>query len=181
MKDKENIIDFEENGILNLEEVINRYNNYIYKMLKNSINKEEDIEEILSDIFIVFWKNYSRLDKNTNVRAYLIGVTRNLIKKKYREYNLIFEIKDINENINSDIDIEKLAEENEKSSLIAKIIDNMKDEEKNIFIMFYYKNYKIKGISCKLNISITKVKVTLHRLRKKVKNIFKESGYDYGR
>lgn len=181
MKDKENIIDFVENGILNLEEVINRYNNYMYKMLKNSINKEEDIEEILSDIFIVFWKNYSRLDKNTNVRAYLIGVTRNLIKKKYREYNLIFEIKDINKNINSDIDIEKLAEENEKSSLIAKIIDNMKDEEKNIFIMFYYKNYKIKEISCKLNISITKVKVTLHRLRKKVKNIFKESGYDYGR
>lgn len=181
LKDKEYIIDFEENGIFNIEEVINKYNNYIYKMLKNSITKEEDIEEILSDTFVALWKNYNFLDKNINLKAYLIGITRNLVKKKYREYSKLSNLEDISENIYSYIDIEKSTEENEKIKLISIIISNMEEEERNIFIMFYYKGYKIKEISRKLNIGVSKVKVTLHRLRKKVKKIFKESGYDYGR
>ncbi len=181
MKDKEYIIDFEENGILNIEEVINKYNNYIYKMLKNSITKEEDIEEILSDTFVALWKNYDFLDKNINLKAYLIGITRNLVKKKYREYSKFSNLEEVSENISSYIDIEKNTEENEKIKLISMIINNMIEEERNIFIMFYYKNYKIKEIASKLNIGVSKVKVTLHRLRKKVKKTFKESGYDYGR
>lgn len=181
MEDKENILDFEENGILDIEEIINKYNNYIYVILKKQLTKEEDIEEILSDIFIILWKNYKSLDKNINVKAYLIGITRNLIKKKYREYSNSASISDINENINSAIDTYKITENSEKMKLISKIINNMKEEEKNIFIMFYYNNYKVKEIAKKLNISDTKTKVTLHRLRRKVKKIFKESGYDYGR
>lgn len=57
----------------------------------------------------------------------------------------------------------------------------MKEEEKQIFIMFYYKEYKIKEISEMLNISITKVKVNLHRLRKSVKKKIKEKGDSYGK
>ena len=56
----------------------------------------------------------------------------------------------------------------------------MKKEEKQIFIMFYYKSKKIKEISKELNISEAKVKITLHRLRKFVKKKLKERGYDYG-
>ena len=55
---KETIKTFEEDGVLNIEKIINRYNAYIYKILKNSISSEADIEEILSDVFIIFWKNY---------------------------------------------------------------------------------------------------------------------------
>lgn len=55
---KDKIEAFEENGILNIEKVINEYNPYIYKILRNNISNELDIEEILSDVFIIFWKNY---------------------------------------------------------------------------------------------------------------------------
>ena len=61
--------------------VIETYSSYIYKILKNSISKEQDIEEILSDVFMVFWKKYKKIDKNTEVKPYLVGITKNLIYK----------------------------------------------------------------------------------------------------
>ena len=171
MKHCETIIDFEKDNKMDIEKVIEKYNNYIYTILKQSISKEEDIEELLSDVFtifkyfmllisFVFWRNYDKLDKNINVKAYLIGITRNLIKKKYREnYNIKLDIKNIDDyenSISSYINIEDIIETREKSKIISREIDNMKEEEKQIFIMFYYKEYKIKEISEMLNISITK-------------------------
>ena len=79
---KEAIESFEKKGVLDIEKVINVYNNYIYKILRNSISNETDLEEILSDVFVIFWLKHKELDKNTNVKSYLIGITKNLIKKK---------------------------------------------------------------------------------------------------
>ncbi len=55
--------DYEENNKLNIEEIIETYNGYIYTMLKNCMSNKEDIEEVLSDVFVVLWKNYQKLDK----------------------------------------------------------------------------------------------------------------------
>lgn len=81
MNNNETIADFEDDNILNIEAVIEKYNNYIYTVIEHSISNPEDVEEILSDVFIVLWKNYKKLDKNINVRAYLIGISKNLVKK----------------------------------------------------------------------------------------------------
>lgn len=184
LDNNETIADFEDRNILNIEKVIEKYNNYIYTVIEHSISDSEDIEEILSDVFIVLWKNHSKIDNNINIRAYLIGITRNLIKKKYRSYNIDYETKNIDDfenKINSHIDIQELIEENEKGKIIEKLIDSLKDEEKKIFTMFYYQSKKIKEIAKALKISETKVKVTLHRLRKQAKKKFKEGGYSYGK
>ena len=45
--------------------------------------------------------------------------------------------------------------------------------------MFYYNAQKIKDIAKILNISENQVKVTLHRIRKKIKKNLKKGGYDY--
>ena len=182
--DNKTIADFENNNILNIEEIIEDYNSYIYTILKNSMSNSEDIEEILSDVFMVLWKNYEKIDKSIKVKPYLVGITKNLIRKKYRILNIKHTIENIDdyENEVSDyINIEVLVEKNEKSKIISDTIDSMKEEEKQIFIMFYYKSKKIKEISEELNISEAKIKITLHRLRKFVKKKLKERGYDYGK
>lgn len=184
MSNNEDLCYFLEENILNIEKVIEKYNNYIYYILKNAITCDEDIEEILSDVFVVLWKNYKQLDKHTNIKAYLVGITKNLIKKKYRDYNTQYVtdyIEDLENQISSQIDIEELAQMNEKSKIISNILEKMKKEEKEIFIMFYYKSKKIKEIAKSLNISEPKVKVKLYRIRKLIKKKFKERGYNYGK
>ena len=179
---KETIEAFEENGVLDIENVIKYYNSYIYKILSNSISNELDIEEILSDVFIIFWKNYKRLDSHTEVKPYLIGITKNLIKKKYREYSIKTEDIEIYEDaIIENTNIEELMENKEKSNIISHTLENMKNLEKSVFIMFYYNQKKIKDIARELKISEAKVKIILHRTRKCIKKKLKERGYDYGK
>ncbi|MFG6319829.1 MAG: hypothetical protein K1W33_08290, partial [Clostridia bacterium] len=60
-------------------------------------------------------------------------------------------------------------------------LNNIKEIDKDIFIMFYYKQKKIKDIARIFKISETKVKVILHRVRKSIKKNLKERGYNYGK
>lgn len=63
------LISFEEDGILNIEKIINRYNSYIYTILKNSLSK--DIAKILKIS-----------ESKTKVSLYR---TRKVINKKLKE------------------------------------------------------------------------------------------------
>lgn len=176
------ISSFEENGVMNIELVIETYNSYIYTILKNSISKEQDIEEILSDVFMIFWKNYKKLDKDTEVKPYLIGITKNLIYKKYREYSTNLNNIELYENdINYNLNLEELVENKEKSKIISDSLINMKEMDKKVFIMFYYNQKKVKEISKTLKISEAKVKIILHRTRKIIKKDLIERGYNYGK
>lgn len=184
MNDNKTLKSFEDDeNNLDIEEIIKTYNNYIYTIIRNLISNEEDVEEILSDVFTVLWKNHttSTLNSEIKVKPYLIGITKNLIKKKYRSENTLESLDSIDIEIPDITDISKLAENNEKSKLILEVQNEMKDEEREIFIMFYYQNKKVKEIAKILKISTSKVKVKLHRLRNLVKKRFKERGYSYGK
>ena len=56
-------------------------------------------------------------------------------------------------------------------------LEKIKPEEKDIFISYYYDDNSIKEISNKLNISESKVKVKLFRIRKRINKVLKERGY----
>ena len=75
--------------ILNIELAMKDYNNYIYKIIKNKYNNfsDEDIEEIILDVFLTLWNNQNKLDINQKMSSYIAGITKNLIKKKYRTNN----------------------------------------------------------------------------------------------
>lgn len=179
---KETIEYFKENGVLNIEKVINRYNSYICKILSNSISNQVDIEEILADVFIIFWEKYDRLDKKAEVKPYLIGIVKNLIKRKYRDYHINFENIELYDNdIKYDVDFDNIVENKEKAQIISDCLNNMKEIDRKIFIMFYYTQKKIKEISKELKISESRVKIILHRKRKIIRKNLKERGYDYGK
>lgn len=179
---REKVADFMENNVLNMELIVNTYSAYVSTIIKNSISNNEDIEELVSDVFVVLWNNQRKLDSMMNVKPYLIGITKNLIKKKYRELNsdvTLCDIDDYSEKIDSLFDVTKIVENHEREKIILNIIESLKFEEKDIFILFYYKSKKVKEIAKELKISTSKVKVTLHRLRKIIKNELKKRGYSY--
>ncbi len=184
MNDDKTLEDFKnEENRLDIEKVIKTYNNYIYTVVRNLISNEEDVEEILSDVFTILWKNYTAMTLNSEIKIkpYLIGITKNLIKKKYKNQNALESLDSMDVEIPDVTDVSKLAENNEKSKLILEVQNEMKEEEREIFIMFYYQNKKVREIAKILKISTSKVKVKLHRLRNLVKKKFKERGYSYGR
>lgn len=112
------VADFEEDGQLNMEQIVEMYNGYLYTILKNCMTSSQDMEEVLSDIFVILWKNQEKIDKNMLVKPYLVGIAKNLIRKKYRTLNLVEHFKnweDYDDQIMDQMNIENLVEQNEKS------------------------------------------------------------------
>jgi len=174
--------DFLNNDVLNIEKIVTTYSSYIYTIVKKCIDNNEDIEELISDVFIALWNNYKRLEASLELKPYLAGITKNLIKNKYRELSNNIQLCDITDYeciVESKIDVSSVAEQSEKNKYIVKTLNELKTEDKQIFIMFYYNSKKIKEIAKILGISISKVKTTLHRVRKKMKNELKKGGYSY--
>ena len=159
---------------LDIENVMKDYTNYIYTIIRNNarILSNEDIEEIILDVFMALWKNQYKLDFNKSMSAYI-----SLIKYKLRQ----------NKNVNSNIDefenqiidldnVELSVIKNERETIISKELDLLNSNDKDIFIEYYYSQKSIKEISIMFNMSESKIKSKLFRIRKKLKKILKEKG-----
>lgn len=70
-------------------------------------------------------------------------------------------------------------EEKEKDNIIQNTLQTLTLLDYKVFIMFYYNSQKIKDIAKELHISESQVKVTLHRIRKKIRKNLKKGGYDF--
>ena len=177
MRSEENgkIYNYMFNGMLNIEKIMENYNNYIKKIIQtNEINlPKEDEEEIILDVYLALWKNQEKLDINKNINPYIAGITKNLILKKLRNKKMTYNIEDYQDELISSSNIEILYFQNEANKKIIDYIENMKKEDKDIFIYYYYKGKKIQEISSILNISESKIKSKLYRIRKKIQKKLK--------
>lgn len=155
---------------------------YVFIIVKNSgINfSNEDIEEISSDVFLTLWKNKDKLFLEKEIKPYIAGITKNLILNKRRKNKDNTEnIEEFKNNLYRENDTYIEIEENEKINILTNKLDSLKEEDRKIFIYYYYQSYTIKDISKKLNISEIKVKSRLSRIRKKLRKELERRGYSY--
>lgn len=170
------------NGKLDIDKIIDDFYGYVYIIVKNGVSifiTDEDIEEIVSDVFVAIWKNSNKLSNTIALKPYLAGIAKNVVKNKYRKSKLNFSISDYEEILVDKCNIEKITEENEKEKVIQETLKNIKPEEYKIFILFYYEAKSIKEIAKILNFSASKVKTILHRVRKNIKRNLEDGGYGY--
>lgn len=171
-------------GKLDIDKIIDDFYGYVYIIVKNGVSvsiTDEDIEEIISDVFVAIWKNSRNLLKITEIKPYLAGIAKNLIRNKYRNTELNLSISDYEENLVDTCNIEKITEENEQNKVIFNTLKAVKTKEYEIFIMFYYEAKSVKEIAKVLNLSTSNVKTILHRTRKIIKRNLEDGGYGYGK
>jgi len=174
------IYNYIDDNKLNIQKVMNDYTNYIFSIIRNDyINfSDEDIEEIILDVFFTLWNNQSKLDINKKMSSYIAGITKNLIKKKYRSNRKINEnIDDFEDKLIDFSNIELSFIQRERNKIINDELNSMKTEDKNIFIKYYYYEKSIKEIADNFNMSESKVKSKLFRIRKKLHKALKKRGY----
>ena len=166
---------------INLEKIIEKYSNYINSIIQNmtvNLLKNEDIEELISDVLFAVWKNKDKINKEMPLKPYIAGITKNLTKNRLRDLKIKTE--EIDENISTDQTIEYIVQKKEEFLIIEEELKKY-GEDANIFIMFYYKGMKAKEIAQKLYLTEANVNVKIHRIKKKIKKALKERGYNYGK
>lgn len=181
MQKNDLIGNYVKNNELNIEDVMNEYTPYIYTILKNknSTLSKEDMEEIISDVFLAVWKNQKKLDINKNITAYLTGITKNLYNKKKRNISNTVDINDYGNNLFENDNLDLKIENMEKERMITFIVNNMKQEDKVIFTLYYYNAKSTKEIANVLDLKENRIRSRLFRIRKKIKKALEKRGYKY--
>ena len=125
-----------------------------------------------------------------NKGAYVTGITAKDVRDIYMIRSLLEglcarwateniskeQMEEMEENIESNFNVEKLLEEKELNDCIIKKLKSIGENEYLVFTKFYYQDKKIKDISNELGLSISNTKTILHRTRKKVKEFLKMGG-----
>jgi RNA polymerase sigma-70 factor (ECF subfamily) len=166
-----------KNNEIDMDQIIEDFTPYITTIINKGTNNKlsfEDKEEIYSDTFFILWKNRNRLNINVSLNSYLAGITKNLIKEKYRKLKIVYDISDFeNDALNS---VNMYENDRELIWDIEQKIKELKDIDIKIVNLFYYSSVSIKDTAKKLNISELNVKTRLHRIRKEIKKELNNGG-----
>lgn len=180
MKETSTPADFTRNQACDLEAVINRYRPYAGAIISQAGFIKEDEEELLADCFFIVWKNWPILTPDTNVKAYIAGVLHNLIKQRYRQNRHTPATDTLAPGKEEPVDpktLPALWEEREKHRLVLQTVLAKPLQQQEIFFGFYAQNKTVRTLSSEQHCSQSKVKVTLHRLRKELQHALKQAGY----
>lgn len=171
MAEEEKLLMRLKNGKRNaIDEAIAVYTPYLstvlYNMLGNRLPKE-DIEEILSDVFVTLWRNADTIDlEKGTLRAYLAAVARNFALKKLnkqRDYTSLDEIELPDE--------APIPEENTAESVVWDAVMSLGEPDNEIFVRYYVFGEKIREIAKATGVNPSTVKTKLSRGKLKLKEI----------
>lgn len=171
---KENYItDYILNYDLDIERMIMDFKNYVLHIIENNSKGNfsyEDKEEIISDVFLSVWHNKKKIDNTRPLKNYIAGITKNLIRVKFKKMNKLGNEISLEDEDPIDLkNIDIVYEQDEINQVIAEELNNMKREEYQIFCKYYYLSKSISEIAKEMKLSENNVKVKLHRIRKKLK------------
>lgn len=170
MKELKQLQDYYKNNEIDMDKIIEDFTPYITTIINNATDHTiafEDKEEIFSDTFFLLWKNRNRFNIKVSLNSYLAGITRNLIKEKYRKLKVFYDITDFENSMLNGVNMY----ENDRELIfdVEQKIKELKGIDIQIVNLFYYSGISIKDIAKRLNISELNVKTRLYRIRKRIK------------
>ena len=160
---------------------IDRYAAYVSTIVYNIIGRimtASDVEEVASDVFLVFWSNADKV-KPDKIKAYLGGIARNKAKAKTRELGQDIPLED-DIIILSDVGPEHTFEKHEQAVMIKRTVLSLQYPDREIFLRHYYYCQPVAQIAEEMDMNISTVKTKLWRGRDTLKEILNEGGYENG-
>ncbi len=147
----------------------------IRNITRNSLS-EQDVEELTADTFFAVWQTTDKLQAG-KVRAYLAAIARNKAKSRLRSLSETIPLEESNFIRNSRFGTR--VEHTLLSEALQDTITTLSATDRDVLIRYYYYYQRIPEIAEELQLSVSAVKVRLHRARKKLKQLLIERGYVY--
>jgi RNA polymerase sigma-70 factor (ECF subfamily) len=158
--------------------IIDRYKNKAFSLLKRMLKNEYDAEEVLQDSFLKAYNSLRNFKGEAKFSTWFYKIVYNtaltkLSSKKRKIESEMLSIEhhfDLESNYNS-VDIEK----KDMSAFIQSTINRLPERYAAIVSMFYLNEMSIEEISEVMQISVSNVKVMLHRSRNSLRDLILKS------
>ncbi|MCS7227531.1 MAG: RNA polymerase sigma factor [Endomicrobia bacterium] len=172
------------------EQIVEKYKEKVFNMVYNYAKSSlvvEDVEDIVVETFIRFYKNVKGFKFKCSVETYLrriaMNLTINFIKSKNKSVTIDLEelslLMDEKEALSDVIYKEQL------KKIFSEILNRLPERQKIAFHLAYYENMSYKEIAELLNTTVSSVESLLFRAKKNIKkyvlknkDIFKKIGLE---
>lgn len=157
-----------------IDRAIDLYTPYLstvlYNMVGNALPKE-DIEEILSDVFVALWTHADRIDlKKGTLRSYLAAIAKNKAWEKLRKRQETIALEEIEVADDGDF-----TEHQNTRNLLWNAVMSLGEPDNEIFVRYYKYNEKLRDIAKATGLNLSTVKTKLSRGKRKLKTILQDA------
>ncbi len=160
-----------------LDQLMEKYAGYVYTVIANVITSSgtaADAEELCSDTFLAVWNHAAAISPG-KLKPYLAATARNKAKsflRKKRELPMDLDTLPIA----GDNDLEEQTIRRELQAQLYRAIDEMRPQDREIFLRYYYYMQTAQQISQQLDIPHSTVRSRLMRGRKVLKKRLEKEG-----
>lgn len=166
-----------------IEETAGKYGNYLGVIAGNILNRPEDIEEVVSDVYLAAWNTIPPNRPNV-LKHYLSRIVRNLAFK--RASYLSAEKRSANmETLLSELDEcipderrgpEDAVEAKELGRYINQFLSALPQEDCSLFVSRFYYAMPVNLLAEKYACSARQMKYRLEKLRKRFRSYLRQEG-----
>lgn len=156
------------------------YQQRVFNCAYGITRNKEDAGDVAQEVFIKFFRNISQFDANRPLAPYLLKIavncSRNELRKRHAHTNLA-EVEYAVEDFESS-PLEKLAGK-EKAEFLYVLINELPVTLREVCSLFYLSECSCREVANILKMSENAVKVSLHRVRKKLLDGWGRGGVCY--
>lgn len=170
-----------------VSETAKKYGDYCYGIAFNILRDKSDSDECLNDTYLKAWESIPP-QKPDKLGAYLGRITRNLALNRLKYINAqkraggeaALALDELSECIASQSNVEKELDDKALAALFDEFLSSLKDDARYMFTRRYWYLEPVKRIAQNVGASESKVSMSLHRSRLKLKELLEKEGFFNG-
>ena len=167
-----------------LNAIRTEYGGLCFRIAENILGNAQDAEECVSDVLLAVWNSIPPQHPES-LEAYVVTLTRHnavsmlrakkSLKRGGREF--VQALEELNEAVPSGFSVEETVDRRALTDLLTRWLRTLEPVPQRIFMQRYYLSESVQSIAAENNMRVSAVKMTLHRLRKRLKAFLREEDY----
>lgn len=150
----------------NLEEVLDRYGDYLLRIAYTYVKDKRIAEEILQDVMFTYYRKQDQFRKEASLKTYLTRMTVNRCYDYLRSWKNKREVlldRIFEKGKSKSVEMSYI--ENEERLEITRTVFTLKIKLREVILLYYYAEYTTKEIAEIINIPESTIKSRLQKAR----------------
>ncbi|ARU60007.1 hypothetical protein CBW65_02200 [Tumebacillus avium] len=159
-------------------DLYNEHYGDVYRFVMQSVKKQEEVEDLVQDIFIQAYRNFEKFRGECGYKTWLFAIAHNQLNSMWRKF---FRRKQIAEQYEQDLAAEAYAmdDEWEKRILTADLhasLAQLSDAYREVMVLRYIHDFSVADAAIIMNTKESRVRVLTHRAIIKLREIWERGG-----
>ena len=152
--------------------IVNKHKNYIFSIIFKILQNREDSEEIAQDVFLKVYQSLQSFQGKSKFSTWIYRIAYNAaISKSRKKHFDTISMDDVRPDLQPSEEMitgMMRKDEAEQTDLLKFVVASLPEEDQLLITLFYQMDNSIEDISEITGLSVSNVKVRLHRIRKKL-------------